>query len=359
MDNSDRHRRIFKGIAVSVGILGTAFLLSLVLQKFFDNESLIPLIFVLAVFLISFFTSEYVYGIAASLASVLMVNYAFAFPEFQFNFTLPENLLSAVVMLVVTVCTTALTTRLKMQEKIKAEIETEKMRADLLRAVSHDLRTPLTTIYGGCSGIKDNYDKLTKEQKIKLLTEMGEEAQSLIRMVENLLSVTKVGGEKVSLVKTETVLEELIDSALIRFKKHYPSQEVEIEIPDELVTLPADAILIEQAIVNLLDNAVEHAEGMKKLKLAAYTFPGKVVFEVSDDGCGVDEERIKKLFSGYGGEKTRAKDGKNNMGIGLSVCAAIVKAHGGEISAQNNRGGGMTFRFWLSRGEDVGRTENE
>ena len=153
-------------------------------------DGVASMVFVLAVFLISMYTDGYLWGLAASLLCVLAVNFAFRSPYFAFNFTLPENLFSALVMLVVSIMTSTLTTRIKLQEQLRMESETEKMRANLLRAVSHDLRTPLTSIYGACSTVIENYDSLDKEQKLKLLGEVCSDAQWLNRMVENLLSVT-------------------------------------------------------------------------------------------------------------------------------------------------------------------------
>ena len=164
------------------------------------------LIFMLAVFVTSMYTEGYVWGVAASLISVLAVNFAFLSPYLAFNFTLPENLFSGLVMLAVSIMTSTLTTRIKMQEQLRMESEKEKMRANLLRAVSHDLRTPLTSIYGACSTVIENYDSLEKEQTMKLLNDACSDAQWLNRMVENLLSVTRIDSEKVTVQKTPTVL---------------------------------------------------------------------------------------------------------------------------------------------------------
>ena len=142
-------KKIIKSLSSTVFVLSAAFLVSLLFQKTFQTRALIPMIFVLAVFLIALLTQGYFWGILASLAGVLAVNFAFTFPYFEFNFSIPENVLSAAVMLIVAVLTGMLTTKIKQQEKIRAESDREKMRANLLRAVSHDLRTPLTGIIGG------------------------------------------------------------------------------------------------------------------------------------------------------------------------------------------------------------------
>lgn len=142
------------------------------------------------------------------------------------------------------------------------ESEKEKMRANLLRAVSHDLRTPLTSIYGACSTVIENYDSLDKEKTIKLLGEACSDAQWLTRMVENLLSVTRIDSEKVTVQKTPTVLDELLDTVLVKFRKRYPEIPVELETPDAFIVIPMDSMLIQQVLMNLLENAALHAEGM-------------------------------------------------------------------------------------------------
>ena len=118
-----------------------------------DAEKVVPAIFTLAVFIVSYWTDGYVCGILMATMSVLVLNFAFTFPFFAFNFTIQENLISAVIMLVITIMSSTLTSKVKQQEKMKTEHEKERMRANLLRAVSHDLRTPLTTIYGSSAAI--------------------------------------------------------------------------------------------------------------------------------------------------------------------------------------------------------------
>lgn len=291
----------------------------------------IPAIFTLSVYLISLLTQGYLYGVSASLVSVLAVNYAFTFPYFKFNFTIPENLFSAVIMLAVTVTTSALTTKIRKQEKMQLEIEKEKMRANLLRAISHDLRTPLTTIYGSSSAVIENYDKMTKEQHLEMVQGIRDDAEWLRNMVENLLSVTRIDDGKLNLVKTPIVLEELIDSVLIKFEKRYPKQNLKLQIPDDFICIDMDPVLIQQVIMNLLENAVKHAKGMTELQLVITEQEKEVLFEVIDNGIGFTSKDI---------------------GIGLSVCETIVKAHGGKLQRANRADGGAIVSFALMKGED-------
>jgi len=348
-----RSKKSAVNILLTLIILMVFFLLCLGMTHVWKIQALVPAIFTLAVFLISLITDGYLYGIIASMLSVLIQNFVFTYPYFAFNFTIPENMLSAIIMLAISMMTCALTTKVVKQEQVKAEIDKEKMRANLLRAVSHDLRTPLTTIYGSSSAIIEKYDDLSKEQIVGLLSGINEDAQWLVGMVENLLSVTKIDDSNVKIIKTETVLEELIDSVLIRFKKRYPHQKVNVDIPDDFIVIPMDAVLIEQVITNILENAVQHATGMTKLSLAVNKKDDHAVFEITDDGCGIDKERLKNIFTGYFEKKETPIDNqKHSMGIGLSVCASIIKAHEGTISATNRPEGGCCFTFSLKLEEE-------
>ena len=196
----ERKTQIADGVFTLI-ILAVTFGINLLLQELFDTRTMIPMIFVLGVFLISRQTQGYFWGIGASMISVLLVNYAFTYPYYAFDLITPECLSSAVVMLIVSGMTSTLTTKIKQQEKMKAEAEKERMRGNLLRAVSHDLRTPLTSIYGACSSMLDNYEELNRQQHLKLLRDMGEDAQWLVRMVENLLSVTRLEDDGVLVSK--------------------------------------------------------------------------------------------------------------------------------------------------------------
>jgi len=347
-----KKKQYFRDAVFSLVTLVVTFVLNLLLQRLFQTQSMIPMIFVLGVFLISWRTQGYFWGIAGSLISVLAVNYAFTFPYYAFDLISPECISSAVVMLIVSTLTGMLTTQIKRQEQIKAEMDRERMRANLLRAVSHDLRTPLTSIYGASSTVIENYRSLTEAQHMELLEDVRSDSEWLIRMVENLLTVTRIDGERVQVTKTPTVLEELIGAVLVKFRKHYPRQKIQVQIPEEFVSIPMDAMLIQQVLMNLLENAVVHAKGMTELTLRVTCDGGRAEFSVADDGCGIPQERMEDLFTGYLDRRETPTDGsRSNMGIGLSVCATIVKAHGSEIYAENRKPRGAVFRFSLEMEE--------
>ena len=340
-----------RDLILSAVILTVCFFTSVVLETVFHIPEQISAAFAFAVFLISLLTDGYFFGLASALVSVLLVNYAFTFPYFALDFFIPSNFFSAIVMGVIALLTGALTTKVKHQEAMKAESQRERMRANLLRAISHDLRTPLTTIYGSSAALRENGDRLTPEQKDKMLLGIQEDAQWLVRMVENLLSITRIDSGNVRIDLVSTVLEELVDSVIVKFRKRYPNQPVHLELPEELVMIPMDAMLMEQVLMNLLENAVQHAAGMKNLTLRVTAGEGQAVFEIQDDGCGIPEDRLSRIFSGYYDSKDRPEDARRNAGIGLSVCATIVRAHGGTIQAENLPSGGALFRFTLKTEE--------
>lgn len=341
-------KRTLKNIGITALILFVAFLLSLLFQNVFAVKEHITAVFVFAVFLISLRTEGYLYGIVSAFIGVLLINYVFAFPYFAFNFTLPVNLISAMIMIFLSILTCTLTAKIKKHEQEKAESEKERMRANLLRAVSHDLRTPLTTIYGSASTLLESKSSLDEEQTRVILHGIKEDSEWLVRMVENLLSVTKIDSGRVKITKTPTVVEELIDSVILKFHKRYPDQKVELTIPEDILIIPMDAMLICQVLMNLLENAVQHAEHMTQLSLSICLKDKHVVFAVEDNGSGISPELLPNIFTGYSGLCDEHSDShKHNAGIGLSVCATIVKAHGGEIFARNNEKGGACFWFTL------------
>ena len=206
-----------KDSIITIILLLAAFGASLICQQF-NVEEHTTTVFVFAVFLISLFTKGYVYGVLAAFAGTIAVNYAFTFPYFALNFTIPVNLISGIVMIILSVLTSALTTKLKRHEAMKAESEKESMRANLLRAISHDLRTPLTTIYSSSTTLLDKREVLTDEQKNKIVEGIKEDSEWLMRMVENLLSITRIDSGRVEIIKSPTVLEELIDTVVLKFK---------------------------------------------------------------------------------------------------------------------------------------------
>ena len=270
----------------------------------------------------------------------------FTYHYWQLDFTISGYPLTFLSMLSVSLIVSALTSQIKHQEQLRAETDREAMRANLLRAVSHDLRTPLTSIVGSASAILENDALLTPQQKTALLRSVRDEAQWLIRMVENLLSITRMGDGDAHIHKELEAAEEVLASVAAKFQKRFGGVRLVLTAPQEPLFVPMDAILVEQVLLNLLENAAYHGKSTC-IRLSAERREGDAVFTIRDNGCGIAPELLPNLFSPSRQGQTHTSDGRRNMGIGLSVCSSIVRAHGGALAAANAREGGAVFYFTL------------
>ena len=244
----------WKSAGITAGLFALTTVVCALLQRLglneisqLRNETYVPLVYVLCVLLVSLLTDGYLCGTVVSLLSVFAVNYVFTYPYMNFNFSLSGYPLTFLTMLAVSLTVNTLTATLKRQERIRMEAETERMRANLLRAISHDLRTPLTAISGSAITLLEN-DNLPDWQKKKLLGSINDDAEWLIRMVENLLSVTRIGLESARIEKQDEVAEEVIFSAISKFKAHFPGVAVTPQLPESVMLVPMDPVLIQQVV---------------------------------------------------------------------------------------------------------------
>lgn len=337
----------WRNAGVTLGLLGATALICAGMNGIARSSAASSLIFVLCIHVVARLTNGYAWGIAASLAAVLLVNFVFTYPFMEFNFTIAGYPLTFVTMLTVSISTSALTTAVKKQERLRLEGEKVKMRADLLRSVSHDLRTPLTSIAGSASVLLDS-PELPEDKRRELLGGIRDDSEWLIGMVENLLSITRVGGEGAQIQKMPEAVEEVVADAVRKFRKLYPELPVETEVPEEVLFVPMDAVLICQVLTNLLENAVLHGRTTSRITVRVTSGAGRAKFVVEDDGGGIDAEALPLLFEDKpAGAAPVDSKGRHNMGIGLTVCRTIVKAHGGDMSAANRPGGGTVFWFEL------------
>lgn len=322
------------------------------------NTTNVAIVYVLAVMVVARFTTGYVPGIVASLIGVVCVNYVFTYPYMTLNFTIDGYPITFVGMMFVSSVTSTLTTRMKKQsvilherEKLLMEAEKETMRANLLRAVSHDLRTPLTGIIGLADAYLQNKEQLTEEQKSTMVGNISEDANWLLNMVENLLSVTRIRVGDARVAKSAEPLEEVVSEAIQRFRKRLPQAVIRVKVPDEFVMVPMDAMLIEQVIINLLENAVYHSGTDDPIDFFVERQEKEIVFHIRDYGQGIPAERLDTIFDGAGSDTSGSGDSHKGMGIGLTICKTIVTAHNGTIRAANREQGAEVV-FTLPLGED-------
>ena len=233
------------------------------------------------------------------------------------------------------------------QRQILIESEKEKMKSNLLRAISHDLRTPLTCISSAVSAILESGDTLDKGTHDGFLITIKEDTQWLIRMVENILSVTRINEGEASVSKVPEAAEEIVAEAVSRIRKRFPGRTVTVKVPNELLMVPMDGTLIEQVLINLLENAVKHSKEDSLIEVALKKSGSEAVFEVIDNGEGIAEQDFPYLFDSYVPNRKKSSDSSRGMGIGLSICMSIIKAHKGKMEAANKKDGGAMFRFAL------------
>ncbi len=359
MPPSTKKIRIFsfswRDLVIFCALFGSAVLLCILLHMASSSEGFAYSIFILTVLLISRFTTGYLFGTLAAVLSVVGTNYIFTYPYWAVNFTLSGYPLTFLTMLVVSLVTCTMTTKIKRQEDLRIEAAREKMRANLLRSVSHDIRTPLTSIIGSTSAMIENPD-LPEEDRLLLLTDVRDDAQWLIRVVENLLSITRMGDTTTRLVKNPEPAEEILGAVTAKFRKRYPDVRIRVSVPEDLLFVPMDAVLISQVLSNLLENAVVHGGGhTTEIRLSVRREGPEAVFAVEDNGNGIEHKVLPHLFDGTlaAAAGDTENGGKRNMGLGLSVCQAIIHAHSGSIEAHNlMEGAEFVFRLPLEQEEE-------
>ncbi len=240
------------------------------------------------------------------------------------------------------------------EERRAAEVsaENERLKSGLLRSLSHDLRTPLTSIYGNASNLLSNGSKLPESDKEKIYGDMMEDSFWLNTQMENILSMTKLENENYLHMTTEN-MEDVIEESLRHIAPH-PGHTVEVEEPEDLCFAEMDPRLIVQVLVNLLNNAIKYTPEGSKILVRYEKKDRKVIVSVIDNGNGIpekDKEHIFELF--YTGEHSLT-DAYRRMGIGLNLCYMIIKAHKGTIKVSDNYPHGAVFTFTLAAKEVTG-----
>ena len=236
------------------------------------------------------------------------------------------------------------------QERIRSNEEAaqERYRGNLLRAISHDLRTPLAGIMGTSEIIMGMTDK--DDARYSLAGEIYKDADWLHSLVENILSLTRLEDGRLSLRKQPEAVEEVVGAAVMAISKHSRGREIAVHIPDDMLLVPMDAKLIGQVLMNLLDNAVKHTKPDEEISVTVSEDieNGMALFTVSDWGTGISPEDLPYVFQMFYTTKGMGPDAKRGIGLGLAICESIVTAHGGTISAYNRESGkGAVFTFAL------------
>lgn len=237
--------------------------------------------------------------------------------------------------------------------KVSEEVAQERYRGNMLRAISHDLRTPLSGIMGTSEILMGMAEK--QDERYVLAENIYKDAAWLHALVENILNLTRMQDGRLVLEKQMEAVEEVIEMAVTAIGKRAPERDIAVEIPDEVLLVPMDAKLIGQVLINLLDNAVKHTTVEEEicLTVSVNEKTKEAVFSVADEGCGIAREDLPNIFKMFYTTSQKGADTDRGMGLGLAICKSIITAHGGRIWAENRSDRtGAQFTFTLPMEEE-------
>lgn len=250
-------------------------------------------------------------------------------------------------------CALALENIRNIKEKEEAAIfaKNEQLRANLLRTISHDLRTPLTSISGNASNLMSNYQKMDDDSRAQIFLDIYDDSMWLINLVENLLAITRLEDNRVCLNQSVELIDEVIAEALQHVNRRRSEHPIHVIGTDELILAQVDAKLMVQVIINIIDNAIKYTPAGSAIEIRTRQREDMVEVSIADYGPGIPQEQKAHVFDMfYSGANTIA-DSRRSLGLGLYLCKIIVTAHGGEISVSDNEPHGAVFTFTLPIGK--------
>ena len=243
----------------------------------------------------------------------------------------------------------AMENRQNIREKEQAALlmEKERFRANLLRTISHDLRTPLTAISGNASNLLSNHSAIDDATRLQIYADIYDDSMWLINLVENLLAVTRIEDGRMNLRMETELVSEVISEALRHVSRQSVEHSITAESTDDFLLARMDARLIVQVIINLVDNAIKYTQKGSRIQILTDRLASKVRIRVTDDGPGIPDEAKPFVFDMCYTGANRIADSRRSLGLGLCLCRSIIRAHGGEISVSDNTPSGCIFTFTL------------
>ena len=229
--------------------------------------------------------------------------------------------------------------------KTQVEMEAERLRNSLLSSISHDLRTPLATIVGSASTLVEDGNTLKTQDKLELSRAIYEEAQRMSSLVNNILDMARLDAGAVQLNKQWYPLDEIIGVVLTRLQKRLTGRQVSVKLPAGITMVFVDAVMLEQVLINLLENALRYTPEASPLEITAKAIDGEVAIAIADRGQGLPPGYESKIFEKF--YRVHNEAAQSGVGLGLAICKAIIEAHGGSIQAQNRPTGGAVFSFTI------------
>jgi len=340
-------RSAWTGYAWAVAAAAASTVAGFAMRGRFDLVN-IAMVYLLAVVLVALYQPRGA-AVAASVLCVVAFDVLFVPPEGAFTVHDAQYLLTFAIMLGVGLIVSQLVDRVRRQAReqaaLEVEAETERIRSALLASVSHDLRTPLAVLAGASSALVETGERMDAPSRQALARSLFEQSRELSERVSKLLQMTRLDTGAIELRRDWTSVADVADSAVRRLHDRLQRHRLIVEVPDDLPLVRVDAALIEQALGNLLENAAKHTPPDTIVRLRARTDGSRLVLTVMDhggDASDVDLDRIFRKF--HQGDASGASGG---VGLGLAICRAIVRLHGGECWAERTPGGGLTFRIAL------------
>lgn len=233
------------------------------------------------------------------------------------------------------------------KQTIEMETQQERLRSNLLRAISHDLRTPLTSISGNAGVLMEKSIVLEEEKKQELYRSIYDDSMWLVNLTENLLSITRIENGTMHLQMNAELLDDVFREALSHLDRQAKDHQISVELPDDLLMAKMDVRLIIQVIINIVNNAIKYTPVGSHIVLRAEKQESMVAVSISDDGPGISDKAKVHLFDMFYTASQGKSDSRRGLGLGLNLCRSIVTAHGGTISVRDNMPHGAVFTFTL------------
>lgn len=372
IENSGKQKNIIpvavKDSLIMLLIFAACTLVGLLFQKLHFTDTNIVTVYMLGVLLTSILTDGYVYSISGSILSVFLFCFFLTEPRMSFRTYAVGYPVTFVIMLLSSVLTGTLAAKLKMhvrlseqlalensknaieKEKIAVRAKNEQLRADLLRAISHDLRTPLCSISGNADMLLCNGERLDEETKRQIYRDIYDDSEWLTGVVENLLSITRIQDGKLKFRFSDQLLDEVIAEARRHISRKNTEHPIQIEC-EELILARMDVRLIIQVLINLIDNAIKYTPPGSIIQVQGIKRDGKAQICVKDNGPGIPDEMKPHVFEMFYTGKNTVADSHRSLGLGLALCRSIIEAHGGILSLTDNLPHGCIFTFTLPLSE--------
>lgn len=345
----------WQDLLVTLLILAAGTAIGNIFWQFAFTKANIISVYVLGTLLTSLFTKSYFCGVFSSVVSVLLFNFFFTEPRLTLHAYEKGYPITIAIMLIVSIITVTLAIQniRNIEEKERAALlaKNEQLRADLLRAISHDLRTPLTSISGNAANLLANDTKLEEDTRHQIFLDIYDDSIWLINLVENLLSITRIEDGRMNLRLSTELVGEVIEEALRHTNRQSDEHTIRMDLPDELLLARMDARLIVQVLINLVDNAVKYTPAGSTITVSARAQDGFAAISVLDDGPGIAPEIRPHVFEMFYTGEHKVADSRRSLGLGLALCKAIVDAHGGTITLADNPPHGCNFTFTVPLGE--------